>query len=268
MLEPLKSKLREKKGFIFDLDGCIYRGDRPIDGAPEAILALRGGGKRILFLTNNSTKTPSEYVEKLRRMGLCVEEREVLTSSVATAIYMRDLGIGGCFVVGEQGLISALEGGGFRILGADEAKMAKYVVCGLDTRLTYEKLAAACRAIQCGATFIATNLDPNMPVEEGYIPGAGAIVSALVTATRVKPIVIGKPSRIIMKIALEKIGLDKRDVVMVGDTLNIDIAAAKNARITSLLVLSGSTSVKDLAGSRVKPDEVIQSVAELKGLFY
>lgn len=259
--------LREKKGFIFDLDGCIYVGNRPVQGAREAIGMLREGGKKILFLTNNSTKTPKEYMEKLAGMGIEVCEHEVMTSSVATAMYLKRLGGGDCFALGEQGLVKALQGEGFRVLGTEEARRATYVVCGLDMHLTYEKLAAACHAIQNGARFIATNTDPRLPLEEGYIPGAGSIVEALATATGVRPTVIGKPSKRIMSIALRLLGLKSSEVAMVGDTLKIDMAAARRAGITGVLVLSGSTKVEDLEKSRIRPEVIIPSVAELQEIF-
>lgn len=263
-MQPLD--LKDKKGFLFDLDGCIYRGNRMIQGAAETIEHLRKAGKKILFLTNNSTKTPKEYQEKLKGMGLEVGEEEILTSSVATARYLKRLGPGDCYVVGEGGLRSALQENGFRVLEADEARLAKYVVCGLDTSLTYGKLAAACYAIQKGARLIATNTDPNMPVEDGYVPGAGAILSAIVTATGAKPTVIGKPSRRMMNIALGMIGLKSSEVVMVGDTLEIDITAAKVSGMAAILVLSGSANIEDVDRSRIKPDLVLNSVADLKRL--
>lgn len=263
----LSEMLRDKKGFIFDLDGCIYLGDRPIPGASETIGMLRKEGKKVLFLTNNSTRTPQEYAQKLKGMGIEAGEGEVLTSSVATAMYLKRFGTGECFVLGEQGLIQALEREGFKVLSAGEARGARYVVCGLDMHLTYEKLAAACHAIQNGARFIATNTDPRLPIDGGYVPGAGSIVEAVATATGLRPLVIGKPSKRIMKIALKAMGLGGSEVAMVGDTLKIDIAAARRAGITGVLVLSGSTRMEDLEKSRIKPDAVIPSVAELQKAF-
>ncbi|MEN3035615.1 MAG: HAD-IIA family hydrolase [Candidatus Methanosuratincola sp.] len=263
----LSELLRNKKGFIFDLDGCIYLGNRPIEGASETIGLLRKEGKKILFLTNNSTRTPQEYADKLTGMGIEVGEGEVLTSSVATAMYLKRFGTGECFVLGEQGLIQALEGWGFKVLSTGEARRAQYVVCGLDMHLTYEKLAAACHAIQKGARFIATNMDPRLPLDGGYVPGAGSIVEAVATATGLRPLVIGKPSKRIMNMALKAMGLKNSEVVMVGDTLEIDMTAARRAGITGVLVLSGSTKAEDLEKSRISPDAVIPSVAELQRLF-
>jgi len=263
----LSELLRDKKGFIFDLDGCIYLGNRPIEGASETVSMLREAGKKILFLTNNSTKTAQEYVDKLAGMGIKAIKGEILTSSAATAVYLKRIGPGECFVLGGRGLVQALREEGFSVIEGNESKRARYVVCGLDVHLTYEKLAAACYAIQNGAKFIATNMDPRLPLEGGYVPGAGSIVEAVATATGVRPTVIGKPSRRIMGIALRAMGLDSSEVVMVGDTLKIDILAAKRSGITGVLVLSGSTKEEDLERSRIVPDAVIPSVAELQKLF-
>jgi 4-nitrophenyl phosphatase len=251
------------KAFILDLDGCIYRGDRPVEGAVDVIDALRAKGKKVLFLTNNSTKTPQEYADKLRRMGIEATMEEIMTSSLATAIYMRRLERGGCYVVGEDALKSALSGEGFKLLDEAEAKRAKYLVCGLDFGLTYEKLAAACFAIQGGAKFIATNADPNLPIEGGFMPGAGAIISAIVESTGVKPIVVGKPSKKIIDIVLKRLRVRKEETAIIGDCLYTDLAAGKRAGIYTILVLTGATSKNDLKGSRQQPDLILDSIADL-----
>jgi len=251
------------KAFIFDLDGCIYRGDRPVEGAVDVIDTLRAKEKKVLFLTNNSTKTPREYTNKLRRMGIEASTQEIMTSSLATAIYMRRLERGGCYVIGEEALESALSGEGFTLLDEAEAKRARYLVCGLDFGLTYEKLVAACFAIQGGAKFIATNADPSLPVEGGFMPGAGAIISAIVEATGVKPIVVGKPSKKIMDIALKRLGVSREEAAIIGDCLYTDLAAGKRAGIYTILVLTGATSKDDLMESRQQPDLILESVADL-----
>ncbi|MBM5804520.1 MAG: HAD-IIA family hydrolase [Candidatus Verstraetearchaeota archaeon] len=251
------------KAFILDLDGNIYRGDRPVEGAAGVIDALRKKGKKVLFLTNNSTRTPQEYTEKLRGMGIETSPEEILTSSIATAIYMRNLERGGVYVVGEAALKSAIAGEGFTLLDEEGARRAKYVVCGLDSGVTYRKLAAACLAIQGGAKFIAANTDRNLPVEGGYLPGAGAIVGAIVTATGAKPIIVGKPSKNIMGIALKRLGVGRGEVAMVGDCLDIDVAAGRNAGVYTILVLTGVTCRSDLRGRSVLPDLTLESVADL-----
>jgi HAD superfamily hydrolase (TIGR01450 family) len=129
--------------------------------------------------------------------------------------------------------------------------------------LTYEKLAAACFAIQCGAKFIASNADPSLPIEGGFLPGAGAIISAIVEATGVKPIIVGKPSKRIMDIAIKKLDASKEEVAIIGDCLYTDLAAGKRAGIYTILVLTGATTKDDLMKSKQKPDLILESVADL-----
>jgi 4-nitrophenyl phosphatase len=254
------------KAFIFDIDGSLFRGDNPIKGAPEIIAMLRRRGKKILLLTNNSTGTPEGYAEKLAKMGINVSQDEILTSSMATADYMKKFKRGGVYVIGENALSSAISGEGFTILNEAKAKEAGYVVCGLDRHVTYDKLAAASYAIQNGAKFIAANADRNLPVEDGCLPGAGAILSVIIKTTNVRPLIVGKPSKRIMKIALDRLGMTKDEVAIVGDALETDIKAGRNSKIYSILVLTGVSKKEDLAASRVKPDLVLGSIAGLSDL--
>lgn len=252
--------------FIFDLDGCIYRGDSAIPGSDKVVSSLLQKGKKILFLTNNSTRTPEGFSDKLRGFGIDVPPSLILTSAGATAMYMRNLERGGVFVVGESGLEDALEREGFEILGEGDAMKAKYVVSGLDRALTYRKVAAACSAIRHGAKHIATNRDPVLPHEGGYLPGAGSIVSMMQTVTGISPLVIGKPSRRMMDMALGLLGTGRERTAMVGDTLDLDITAAKRARLYSILVLTGVSGREDIERSHVKPDLVLESVRDLMHL--
>ena len=254
------------KAFIFDIDGSLSRGNSPIEGASEIIAMLRRKGKKILLLTNNSTGTPEGYEEKLGKMGINVSQEEILTSSMATAVYMKKFNQGKVYVIGEEALSSAISREGFTILNEEEAREAKYVVCGLDRHVTYDKLAAASYAIQNGAKFIAANADRSLPVEDGYLPGAGAILSAIIKTTNVRPLIVGKPSKRIMKIAMDRLGTTKDEVAIVGDALETDIKAGRNSRIYSILVLTGVTKEEDLATSRVKPDLVLGSIAGLSDL--
>lgn len=252
--------------FIFDLDGCIYRGDNAIPGSGKALSSLRKKGKKILFLTNNSTMTPEGFSSKLNRFGIEAPPSLILTSAGATAIYMRNLERGPVFIVGESGLQKALEREGFKVVGEDHALDAKYVVSGLDRTLTYAKVAAACSAIRGGAKYIATNEDPVLPHEGGYLPGAGSIVSMIHTVTGRRPLVIGKPSRRMMDMALGTLGTCRGRTAMVGDTLGLDIAAGKKARLFSILVLTGVSRRDDVAKSIAKPDLVLESVGDLADL--
>jgi 4-nitrophenyl phosphatase len=254
------------KAFIFDLDGSIFRGSTPIPEAKETIILLRKLGKKVLFLTNNATETPEAYSQKLSGMGIFVPPEEIITSAVATAIFMGKWKRGKVYMIGEEGLRSALAGAGFPILDEESSGGAEYVVCGLDRQVTYKKLAEAGLAIQRGAKFVASNCDLKYPTEEGYMPGAGAISSALTSTTGLRPTVIGKPSRRIMKIALEKAGAKRGEAVMVGDSLETDVRAAINAGIFSILVLTGVTGRDDLMHSKIIPGMVLDSVADIQHL--
>ncbi len=253
----------DHEAFIIDLDGCVYRGNTIIPGADRAISELRRRGKRILFLTNNSTETPEGFARRLRAFGIESDPSLILTSAVATAMYMRRLERGTAYVVGEEGLRLALEGEGFRVVEHGEAESAKYVVSGLDRKLTYAKIAAACSAIFNGARYIATNADPVLPFEGGYLPGAGAILSMISAVTGQKPLVIGKPSKRIISMALRKLGASSARTALVGDVLDIDIMAGKRAGLFSILLLSGVSRREDVEKSRLKPDLVLEDLSKV-----
>jgi 4-nitrophenyl phosphatase len=245
------------KGLIIDLDGCVYRGNTLIEGSDKAIEIIRSKGIKILFLTNNSTMTQEEYANKLNNMGIPTNPSEILTSAIATANYMRKFKKEKCYIIGEKALIEAIKNEGFEILNEENAHLAKYVICGLDRNVTYKKIAAACIAIQNGAKFIATNNDPNLPIEKGYLPGAGAIVGAIRIATGIKPVIIGKPSKYIINMAIRKLGLKKSEIAIVGDRIETDIKAGKKAKIFTILI--GDKFSKE-------PDLIVKNLLELSRL--
>lgn len=245
------------KGYLIDLDGTMYKGKEPIKEAPQFIDYLKKNQLPYLFLTNNSTSSPAEVAVKLKaQFNIPAEASEVYTSSLATAEYVRQLEGDRVFVVGEKGLIEALQGAGCEIVEED----IDHVVVGLDTELTYAKCETASLAIQKGASFIATNKDTNLPNEKGLVPGAGSIVALIEKSTRVKPTFIGKPESFIMESALEKLGLDREEVLMVGDNYETDILAGLDNGIDTLLVLTGFTSRDDLKNYTKQPTHVIDTL--------
>ncbi len=253
------------KALIIDLDGVVYRGNTAIPGVQKAIEELKSIGK-LLFLTNNATLTRADYVKKLDRMGIKTSVNEILTSAYAAAVYLERDGKGSkVYAIGEKGLKSELKAKGFKLLSLKKAEDADYVVVGLDRKFNYKKLTAGLKAILKGAKFIATNTDATWPYEKGVLPGAGSMVAALEACSKVKPIVIGKPSRIIMEIALEMLEVSSSEVLVVGDRLETDILAGKLINAKTALVLTGVTSVKDVekAPDKMKPDLVVQSLAHL-----
>ena len=261
-------KLQSITSLIIDLDGVLYRGDQAIVGAREFIALLRREGVPFLFLTNNSTRTPGQYVMKLARMGIAIRENDVLTSAQATALYIERIAPPGArvYVIGEEGLRAALREkyttpyeGGREIVetGAD------FVVVGMDTGLTYEKLRIATLLIRGGARFIATNPDKTLPTEEGLVPGNGAAIAALEAATGVAPFVVGKPETAIFDLALTRMGVGKEGTAVIGDRLETDILGGQMAGLSTILVLSGATSRQELENSPIQPDLVFENVRQL-----
>ncbi len=248
------------KSLIIDMDGVIYRGDEAIVGANEFIALLQRGGVPFLFLTNNSTRTPGQHVTKLAKIGIAIEESDVLTSAQATALYMEKIARpeARVYAIGEEGLRAAL---GERYTIAEEG--ADFVVVGMDTGLTYEKLRVATLLIRGGAKFIATNPDKTLPTEEGLVPGNGAITAALEAATGMAPFVVGKPETAIFDLALARMGVGKEGVAVIGDRLETDILGGRRAGLSTILVLSGATSRQELENSSIKPDLVFENVRQL-----
>ncbi|MEM1948026.1 MAG: HAD-IIA family hydrolase [Candidatus Caldarchaeum sp.] len=252
------------KGLVLDLDGCVYVGDTPVDGAPEAIETLQRHFK-LLYLTNNSTLTRKQYAEKLRRMDINAEPNQILTSGYVAVNYILSINPRArILVVGEDGVtVEALEAG-LEVVDHNEWRRADFVVVGLDRKLTYEKLANAALAISAGAKFIATNLDHVYPSERGFLPGAGSIAALLATTTKVTPYAVGKPEKQSSEIALKMLGLSKEGVVFVGDRVDTDVKAGKIVGCRAVLVKTGA--FKLLGGLTGEADAVIESVADLPQL--
>jgi 4-nitrophenyl phosphatase len=253
-------RLQSIKSLIIDLDGVLYRGDEAIVGAREFVALLQRERIPFLLLTNNSTRTPGQYVTKLTKMGIAIEESDVLTSAQAAALYMERIAPPGArvYAIGEEGLRAAL-----REKYTIAESEADFVVVGLDSELTYEKLKTATLLIRGGARFIATNPDKTLPIEEGLIPGSGAIVAALEAATGVAPFVVGKPESAIFDLALARMGVGKEGTAVIGDRLETDILGGRRAGLITILVLSGATSRQELENSPIKPDLVFEDVRQL-----
>jgi len=250
--------------FLLDIDGVILIGKTPIDVAPEGVRMLRRKGARVMFITNNSTRSRDSLLRELTNAGLEVEINDILTTAYCTTRYLRSERVVDVYVIGETGLIEELTDAGMRMVD-DKAARCDAVVAGLDRSLTYAKLATAQRFIQTGARFVATNTDATLPTETGETPGAGAIVSALTTCTGMKPVVIGKPEATLMHTALEATGVSRERCAIVGDRSETDILMAKNAGCLGILVLTGiatSQRLEDYLSDR-RPDLIFRSVLDL-----
>ncbi len=249
---------------LIDLDGVVYVGMQVLPGANELFREIKRLGLKYNLITNNSTLTPAQYVNKLATMDIKVPEQAVLTSAVATAIYLRKLEPNGApvYIIGEDGLNDALTGAGFWV----DENAPRYVCVGLDRQLTYQKLATAALAIQNGAKFIASNPDTALPTERGLAPGCGSILAALVATTGVQPKVIGKPQPDMIDIALDLLGARKGTTVLVGDRLDTDIQAGSAAGVSTALVLTGVSRRDEVQDTPYRPDFIVEDLAEFISL--
>lgn len=248
------------KGYLIDLDGTIYRGAEPIPAGKRFVEELQKRELPFLFVTNNTTRSPETVAKRLAdEFEIHVPATTIYTASLATIDFMKADNKGKkVYVIGEGGLSDLILAAGFTW---DELT-PDYVVVGLDNDVTYEKFVTATLAIQKGATFIGTNPDKNIPTERGLLPGAGALISFIETATQTKPIFIGKPEAIIMDKAVEHIALTKEEVIMVGDNYETDIRSGLNNGIDTLLVLSGFTQKEDVPQLPEAPTFVLDSLDE------
>jgi len=251
---------------LMDMDGVLYRGNTALPGLVELFAFLEKNRIGYLLLTNNASMSAQDYSQKLLKMGVKVDAEKIITSSFATAQYLKQIAPegGGIYVVGMEALRRALFGlsdssGPFYF----DDKNPRFVVQGADFNLVYATLKRACLLIRAGARFIATNGDPAFPSEEGLLPGAGSISALLQTATGQKPFVIGKPEPTMYKLALEMLGATLQETVMIGDNLITDIEGARRMGIPSILLLTGVTSAEDIAQDPGAADFVFSGLPEL-----
>lgn len=247
-------------GFLIDMDGVIYRGSELIPGADRFVNQLLEQEIPFLFLTNNSQRTCRDVAKKLDRMGIPVDERHIFTCAMATARFLADQKPNGtAYVIGEGGLLQALHLNGYAVVDHDP----DYVVVGEGRAFNFEMLETAVRLINNGAKLVATNLDPNCPTPSGSRPGCGATVALLEAATGRKAFSVGKPSPIMMRSARKELGLSAGETTMIGDTMETDILGGVQMGYRTILVLSGSTSRADLVNFAYRPDQVVESIADL-----
>lgn len=257
-------ELKNKKCFILDMDGTIYLGDKLIEGTKEFLELLEKQNKKYLFVTNNSSKSAKDYVDKLNRLGIYAKKENILTSGEATCIYLNRYNPGAkVYVVGTEGLLKEFRDYGFNVTNGRE-ELPDYVVLGFDTSLNYMKIWEACSFIRKGVPFIATHPDYNCPLENGeFMPDCGAMIEMFKASTGIFPKIIGKPNKEIVDVIYEKTNLSSKDIAIVGDRLYTDIMTGKNSGITSILVLSGETKAEDLEDTEISPDIVLESVKNL-----
>jgi len=256
--------------YVFDLDGVVYRGSELMPHSVDIIASLRRSSALVRFFTNNSMLSRQAYVERLAAMGIQASVDDIMTSSYATALYLKEHNAAGktVYKIGEQGISDELSAVGVRVISGDDEPGCKvdYVVVGVDRNFNYRKLARAMSAILSGAEFIATNADATFPMEgDGLLPGGGCMVAAVATAVGREPILIGKPQTYALKKIIELAGGSPETTAMVGDRLDTDVQVANRAGAHSVLVLTGVTSAEDAAAASgdLRPDRIINDLGEL-----
>jgi 4-nitrophenyl phosphatase len=256
------------RALIIDMDGVLWHGSEAMPGLTGFFETLRARDLRFILATNNASLTPEQYVKKLAGMGVEVSLDEVMTSGMATAMYLaetHDPAKTRIFVLGEEGLLKPLRDLGFTLTGLYElnrenSQGADIVVSGKDHGINWDKLATATLNIRAGAQFIGTNGDTTLPTERGLTHGNGAILAALEAATGIKPLIVGKPEPIMYQQAIAKLGADLNETIAIGDKLETDILGAIRTGIRSLMVLSGVSSEDDLHRSEYQPTWVLPDI--------
>lgn len=259
--EDSRQILKNITCYALDMDGTVYLGETWIDGAREFLHAVERAGKQYIFLTNNSSRGPENYVEKLSRMGLAVDIDRIVTSGQATIDYLKRNYPGKrVFLLGNELLTREFEEEGILL----DDRNPEIVVTGFDTSLDYAKMCKVCDLVREGLPYIATHPDYNCPTETGFIPDAGAIHAFIhASAFRYPDHVVGKPGGDIMDYLTRRAGVTKEQTAIAGDRLYTDVAAGVNNGYRGILVLSGEADMKDVMASDVVPDLIFTSVKEI-----
>lgn len=258
-MEPL-DELRHKQGFICDMDGVIYHGNRLLPGVKEFVNWLYAQDKRFLFLTNSSERSPRELQQKLGRMGLEVGEEHFYTSALATAKFVASQSPGcTAYVIGAPGLVNALYDVGVMMNDVDP----DYVIAGETTNYNYETILKAVSFVQRGARLIATNSDLTGPAETGIIPACRALVSPIELATGKAAYYVGKPNPLMMRTGLRLLGVHSHEAAMIGDRMDTDIVAGMESGLDTVLVLSGCTTREEIQNYAYRPHHVLDGVGDI-----
>ena len=256
--------VKKTKLYLFDMDGTLYLGDRLYDFTTELLAQIRRIGGKYLFMTNNSSKSVADYVKKLEKMGISATREDFITSSQATAYYLKQHHAGKkLYVCGTKSLIAELESEGFETTtNIDETQC---VVMGFDTELTFQKLWDVSKILltKKDMPYIATNPDLVCPTEFGSVPDCGSVCIGIKNATGRTPVVIGKPSALMPELAMAKWGYTKEETTVIGDRIYTDVKSGLNAGITGILVLSGETTLEILEKSADKPHLVLQDASAI-----
>lgn len=260
--------LKDKKFFLLDMDGTIYLDNDLFDGTLDFLSAVKSGGGRYLFVTNNSSKSTDAYVKKLENIGIWATEEDFLTSTDATCLYLKRYEGKKFYVSGTRSFEEHLKKEG--VITTTEIEDDIFgIVMGNDTELTFKKLDDVSRLLtERELVYIATNPDWVCPTSYGYVPDCGAVAEMIKRATGKSPVFIGKPKPEMLILAMEKFGYSKEETLMVGDRVYTDIASGYNAGVDTVLVLSGESTVKDAELSDTKPTYILDNIRELYNKVY
>ncbi len=252
--------LRDKQGFICDMDGVIYHGNKLLPGVSEFVNWMQRENKQFLFLTNSSEYSPLELKQKLARMGLDVDETHFYTSALATALFLKNQ-MPGCsaYVIGAPGLLNALYDAGITMNDVNP----DYVVVGETRNYNYESVLRAVNHVRNGARLIATNTDLTAPGQDGIIPACRAFVAPVELAAQKSAYFVGKPNPLMMRTGLKMLGVHSENAVMIGDRMDTDIIAGIETGLDTVLVLSGVTRVEDLEQYPYCPKYILNGVGEI-----
>jgi len=259
----MKDSLYNIKLFLFDMDGTLYLGDRLYDFTNELLSEIKKSGGRYMFMTNNSSKSVEAYIQKLARLGIKAVKDDFITSSQATAYYLKkNHPTATLYVCGTQSLKDELIGEGFKI--TENVDETECIVMGFDTELTFQKLHdVSFMLCTRDLPYIATNPDYVCPTEFGSVPDCGSVCDMIYNATGKRPIVIGKPEALMPQLAMEHTGYGKNETAVIGDRIYTDVKSGLNAGTVAVLVMSGETTEEILAASPDKPDIVLGDAGEI-----
>lgn len=256
--------LSKIKVFLFDMDGTLNMGEEPLEGAMETLRFLTDHGRKVYFVTNNSSRSKYDYLEKIHRMGYDAKIEQIITSGMATAQYInRHLPYKSAYIMGTECLKQEFKDYGIEVKEIDED--TDILVLAFDTELTYEKLFHATNLITAGKIYIATHPDYVCPSDKGDMPDAGAFMDCICATNGHRPdVIVGKPCSPMAEFVFDHCNADASECAFVGDRLYTDIKFGKNNGMTSVLVLTGETTTDMLFKSDVKPDYVLDSVNDLR----
>ena len=259
-MAPLSKSLDRIEAIFLDLDGTIYLGGEPIEGALDFLERLDQRGIRRFFLSNNSSKSVSQYLEKLTSMGIPANEQDILLSTHDLLSWLKKEGVTETYLVGTEGMREMLEEDGIRT----RSRSPQYVVLGYDTEINYEKLSTASIHLHSGVPMVASHPDIVCPSPDGGLPDTGAYIDLFEATTGVRPIhICGKPNPGMILHKIEELGLLPDNCAMVGDRLYTDIEMAERSGVHGILVLSGEATMSDASLASQKPSLVVDSVASL-----